>query len=478
MTKPDNTDFAAQETLRLIGDAPTNWVVDHDGFDHNVTIVGGGQTGATFAFALRRAGIGKINVIDAATDAGKAGVWLTRARMNKLRTPKNLAGPELGLPGLSFQSWYEARHGERAYASFDRISRIDWANYLKWYRDFLRIDIRYTTKLLRIEPVNGHFRLHLEVAGERKIETTRKIILANGVAGGGGAYIPPALSALPKTHLAHTSELIDFTDLKGKSVAVIGAAASAFDAAAAALESSAADVHLFARRTAIASVPINRVRAYPGAYDNYPHLPDAIRWRQALRFREVGSTPPPDAIERAVRCSNFHLHLGDAWEGADVRGNSVVTKVHGETFSFDFVIAGTGYFIDPAARPELVEFADQIRLWRDQYTPAENDRDASLETHPYLGFAHEFLEKVPGQAPYLKDIHVYNPAGFVSFGLPIGDVPSIRRDVPAVVARISRDLFVADLVHHERRITGSIDPEFSEQLYASAIWQAENIAAE
>lgn len=155
-----------------------------------------------------------------------------------------------------------------------------------------------------------------------------------------------------------------------------------------------------------------------------------------------------------------------------------MTEVHGEVFSFDFIIAGTGYFVDPAARPELADFADQIRLWRDQYVPVENDRDASLETHPYLGLAHEFLEKVPGQAPYLKDIHVYNPAGCVSFGLPIGDVPSIRRDVPAVVARISRDLFLADLGHHEQRITSSIDPEFSEQLYASAVRRAENIAAE
>jgi FAD-dependent urate hydroxylase len=289
MAKPDNLDFIAQETLRLIGDAPANWVPDLDGIDHNVTIVGGGQTGATFAFALRRAGIGKVNVIDAATDADKAGVWLTRARMNKLRTPKNLAGPELGLPGLSFQSSYEARHGAKAYASFDRISRIDWANYLKWYRDFLGIEIRHATKLSRIEPADGHFRLHLEVAGDRSVETTRKIILANGVAGGGGAFIPPALSALPKTHLAHTSELIDFTVLKDKSIAVVGAAASAFDAAAAALESGAANVHLFARRAAIASVPINRVRGYPGAYDNYPHLPDAIRWKQALRFRDAGS---------------------------------------------------------------------------------------------------------------------------------------------------------------------------------------------
>ena len=41
----------------------------------------------------------------------------------------------------------------------------------------------------------------------------------------------------------------------------------------------------------------------------------------------------------------------------------------------------------------------------------------------------------------LQHIHVQNPAGFVSFGLPIGDVPSMKRDIPVIVGRISADLF-------------------------------------
>jgi FAD-dependent urate hydroxylase len=107
-------DNVARETLRLIGPDPQNWVPDRDGVDHNALIVGGGQSGSAFAFALRRAGIGKVAVIDAAKDAAGAGIWLTSARMHKLRTPKSLPGPELGLPGLSFQAWYERRYGRAA----------------------------------------------------------------------------------------------------------------------------------------------------------------------------------------------------------------------------------------------------------------------------------------------------------------------------------------------------------------------------
>src|ERR1700722_19272485 len=145
MMQTADPDFAAATALRLIGPDPQNWVPDRHGIHHNVVLVGGGQTGSALAFALRRAGIGKVSVIDAAPDEARAGVWLTAARMNLLRTPKNLAGPELGIPALGFQAWYEARHGADAYAALDRIPRVTWAEYLSWYRRFLNVAIRYET---------------------------------------------------------------------------------------------------------------------------------------------------------------------------------------------------------------------------------------------------------------------------------------------------------------------------------------------
>jgi cation diffusion facilitator CzcD-associated flavoprotein CzcO len=53
---------------------------------------------------------------------------------------------------------------------------------------------------------------------------------------------------LPTTLVAHTGHRIDFAALAGKSVAVLGAGASALDAAGTALEAGAAQVHLFVRR--------------------------------------------------------------------------------------------------------------------------------------------------------------------------------------------------------------------------------------
>jgi cation diffusion facilitator CzcD-associated flavoprotein CzcO len=303
------------------------------------------------------------------------------------------------------------------------------------------------------------------------------VVLGNGVGGSGGPYVPPVIAdGLARRLYAHTADAIDFGALKDRTVAVVGSAASAFDAAAVALESGAAAVHLFARRSDLASVPVIRVRGYPGAYDNYRQLSDAARWTQALRFRRAGSTPPPDSIERVTKFPNFHLHLGSPWTAVREEDGRIVATAGDGEFRFDFVIAGTGYFVDPAARPELADFSGRILLWRDRYAPAAGEEDPALGSHPYLGTAHEFIEKEPGTAPFLRDVHVYNPGGFVSFGLPIGDVPSIKRDVPAIVARISHDLFFGDLDHHERRITGDIAADFTPDLYAPAVWTGRKAA--
>ncbi|KJC59944.1 monooxygenase [Bradyrhizobium sp. LTSPM299] len=472
-------DSVAREALRLIGPDPQNWVPDRDGVDHNVVVVGGGQSGSAFAFALRRAGIGKVSVIDAAADGTRAGVWLTSARMHKLRTPKTLPGPELGLPGLGFQAWYEARYGVAAFDAIDRIQRLDWAAYLEWYRKVTGVTVRYGTRLIGVEPAADHLRLHLERDGSATVETTRKLVLATGFAGSGCAYVPQALQSLPKRFYAHTSEKIDFKALRGVSVAVIGGAASAFDAAAVALEAGARDVRLFARRESLAALPVIRIRGYPGAYDNYGALPDAVRWQQAIRFRQTGSTPPPDAISRAVAFPNFHLHLGAPLISTRLKGVRPVAETPQGEFAFDFAIAGTGYSVDLGAQTELRDVADEILLWRDRLTPPDHARDETLSAYPYLGAGHEYLEKIPGRAPHLKDIHVFNPAAFVSFGLPVGDVPSFKRDIPAIVARISRDLFLADLTAHEARINGTIAEDFAPELYAPAVWRPpQHVAAE
>ena len=84
MQPSDDPDTYARSALRIIGPDPANWVPDRPGIDHNVAIIGGGQSGSALTFALRRAGIGKVTILEAAPDEQHTGIWLTAARMNML----------------------------------------------------------------------------------------------------------------------------------------------------------------------------------------------------------------------------------------------------------------------------------------------------------------------------------------------------------------------------------------------------------
>ena len=68
----------------------------------DVLIVGAGQSGLAIAFALMRAQVDNILVIDKA-EHGREGPWLSYARMRTLRSPKDYTGPDLDVPSLTYR---------------------------------------------------------------------------------------------------------------------------------------------------------------------------------------------------------------------------------------------------------------------------------------------------------------------------------------------------------------------------------------
>ncbi|MDL9937795.1 FAD-dependent monooxygenase [Gordonia sp. ABSL1-1] len=124
MTTVDiEVEVAAQKSLRLLGYYDDSDLIDAvEGIDHDVLVVGGGQTGITIAYALRRAGVRRVSVIDATAEESER-AWRTKARMRALRTAKTVSGLELGVPALGFEAWYEGIHGPGAFDDRPRISR-------------------------------------------------------------------------------------------------------------------------------------------------------------------------------------------------------------------------------------------------------------------------------------------------------------------------------------------------------------------
>lgn len=409
---------------------------------HNVVVVGGGQVGVAVAFALRQACVDRVLVIDRARE-GLEGPWITFARMATLRTRKELIGLENGVASLTFRAWFEARFGEAAWDALGKIPRTLWMEYLVWFRQVLGIAVENETSLGRIEPEGDVFKLSLFRRGGEETVFARKVVLATGIEGSGGRNIPDAVAALPRDRYAHTADDIDFAALKGKRVGVLGAGASAFDNAAVALEEGAAEVHQFVRRPSLPNISYYRWMDFSGFLEHFAALDDARKWEMmAVVFRET--TPPPkESVARVEAFKNFHIHLGAPWESTRMKDGLVEVATPKGRFTFDFLILGTGFKCNFAARPELVPFAHHIACWRDRYAPPLGAENAKLAGFPYLGSAFEFTERAAGEAPYLRNIHFLNPPSTLSLG-PTGRVNGMKYGIPRLVSGIARDFFLAD----------------------------------
>src|SRR3954471_12393515 len=110
MTLEALTGLAKAELAQLNYPA-TNWVPPTPGPDGvpllDTLVIGGGMCGQAAAFAPLRGGVRNLRCVDRAPH-GREGPWATFARMETLRSPKHLTGPDLGVASLTYRAWHEA----------------------------------------------------------------------------------------------------------------------------------------------------------------------------------------------------------------------------------------------------------------------------------------------------------------------------------------------------------------------------------
>jgi cation diffusion facilitator CzcD-associated flavoprotein CzcO len=414
----------------------------------DVLIVGAGQSGLATAFGLMRSQVSNILVLDKSAE-GQEGPWLTYARMHTLRSPKHFTGPDLDVPSLTYQSWHEARFGEDDWRNLDLIPRQSWAEYLLWFRRVVGVPVRNGCEVVDISPAAGGL-LAATVKTAAGVDTlfARKIVLATGQEGMGDWIIPEPLRHLPSSLCVHTAQPVDFTRLRGKRVAVIGAGASAFDNAAAALEAGAAEVRLFCRRGAIQVIQPYRWLTFRGFLRHLCDLDDRWRWRFMRAILEMREGFPQATYDRCARHANFHLYEGAPIEAARETDRGVELKTMKGLFWTDFVICGTGIDMNFAGRPELKNCADNIADWADRYQPPAEERRPRLGRFPYLADDFALTERVAGRTPWIADIHVFAIASTMSFGPSGSSINAMTTAVPKLVHGLTRSLFRADIERH------------------------------
>ena len=117
MTSPlAQLEAAISESFQMLMHPPKGFMPNRQGPDGktlcDVLIIGAGMNGLAAAFALRRLGINNISHIDAGRQ-GLSGPWLNYARMEYLRSGKNLTGPAQGHALLTPRAWWQASRPEQ-----------------------------------------------------------------------------------------------------------------------------------------------------------------------------------------------------------------------------------------------------------------------------------------------------------------------------------------------------------------------------
>lgn len=447
--------------------------LEHDGHAvADVAIIGGGMSGLALCAALKHRGL-QVDVYDEAPE-GFEGPWATTARMETLRSPKQLAGPALGIASLTFRAWFEAQWGAAAWEALDKIARLQWMDYLRWYRRVLGLQLHNGHRVTDVWPRGGKAPyVDLRIEGPQGVvlqRRARRVVLATGRAGLGGPWVPEWVHALPRLHWAHSADDNDYAALKGLRVGVVGAGASAMDSAATALEAGARRVHLLVRRADIPRVNKGKGAGNPGFVHGHGRLGDAWKWRVRHYIHAQQVPPPRGSTLRVSQHAHAYFHLGCAVQGAQVQGNVLQVQTSSGPIELDFLILATGFAVDWAQRPMLRHIAPHVRLWGDRWTAPTGEEDAELSASPDLGVNFEFLEKPGHDCPGLDRVHCFNYAAALSLGVITGDIPAISEGALRLATALCGLLWAEDIEYHFARMQDFAEPEvFGDEWTATAL---------
>lgn len=428
----------------------------------DVAIVGAGQAGLAVAAALRQLGIAAV-LFDQAP-AGQEGPWVSTARMETLRSPKELTGPALGVPSLTFRAWYEAQFGAAGWAALDKIPRTQWMDYLRWFRQVMSLEVRNGVTVTAVRPrADGVVALALQDRHGPREVLARRVVWAAGRDGLGGAAVPPFVRGVPGLvrgqSWSHSSDDLDYRALKGLRVGVVGAGSSAMDSAATALECGAASVDLLIRRTDMPRINKSKAAGVPGLTVGHHGLPDAWKWRIRHYINQQQVPAPHGSTLRVSRHPRAFFHFGCPVLAVRCGQGALQVDTPKGRFSVDHLVVATGFVIDWAQRPALAGLAPHVRAWKDQHPTLPGPYDAELADSPYLGPNFEFLEKQPGACPGLDRVHCFCYPAALSHGTVSGDIPAISDGARSLARGLAGLFYAEDIEHHHAALQAYQEPE-------------------
>ena len=434
----------------------------------DVLIIGGGMNGLSVAFSLRRLGITNIKIIDK-NPKGYMGPWKNSARMNYLRSPKHLVGPAQNFPKLTFRSWWERNNPKMKWDDFEYIKREEWADYLIWFAKITKSKVYNKHEVLSIIPSKYNKNLELNYV-KTKISVnknkfsyldtiySRLVILATGRESLGKPRITKVFENHFRKNVFHSSQTINFDKFKNKNVAIIGAAASAFDNAALVAEKKAKNVTIIARAKKIPTLNKMKQTVYPGFAEGFYQLSDSekVKWLNHIIKSKIA--PPKKSVDRISKTNTkiiFNVLPVELKKETNqyllvLENNDNKSK---EFLNLDFIILCTGFKVDIYASKELRQIASDILLWKDKIKKNHKEYENLKEIleFPYLGEGFEFKSKKNIKNNFHL-IRCFNHASLISLGNLANDIPHSGFGANRLAKSIAKYLFKEDKKYHFKKI--------------------------
>ena len=428
--------------LDMLSFATKQWVIPkhHNGRRMlDVVIIGAGQSGLVLGHALKRRGVTNLLLLDR-NPAGYEGVWETYARNYEIRSPKDITGADLGIPSLSIQSFFEAKHGPDAWDGIKRVPRTDWMDYLRWYRSIADLPVENGVEVVDIDYDRNGVTLTTKDGSSLR---ARLVVLATGMDGGGAWSVPPLIAEnLPRDRYNHSADVFDAEKLRNRRVGVLGAGAAGYDMAVTALTHGASSVDMFMRRATLPMLDLAREMEHGGGLDHAHELSDQTKWALSRFMSGLSQSPAEHHFLTAWSYPNFRLHLGSPFEAIGLDGDDIRVVTPKGEHRLDHVFAATGVAVDMALRPELAKIAAKAAFWRDRFVPPADDPSPRRLAFPYLDRCYRFTERDPGTAPGIERIYAFNALASMSMGgMSAVSISSHRFGVPRLATGITGALF-------------------------------------
>lgn len=433
----------------------------------DVAIIGGGQTGLTMAFSLKRHCINNVKVFEKAKE-DLAGAWINIGRMKTLRTPKSTTGPDLDIPVLSVKNWYTNKYSQEAWDELDYIPRLVWHDYLNWFRKVLDLPVQFETHAgpLSWDSENECYTFTITKDGLENQIYARKVILATGLDGSGEWMVPTFIKEnLQKHRYSQAAWTITEEDVKGKSVAILGAGPNAFDWSLESARLGAKSIDVFSKREKLVNLHCFKWGEFTGFMKNFVDLSDEQKYNFVARMYEMGQPPVPERVDGAFALDNFTMHYSSPWVNAYEKDDKVVIETPQGSYEADFLILATGWHCNLETRKELSNLVDKIAKWEDKFSAPEGRSYNKLLKFPYLGRGFQFTPKSDDDA-YLNSLFNMTGGGLVSNGFCAGTgLTGMKYSIDLITNEICQQFFTEDADHYYASFDDYNSKDFDEEVY-------------